>query len=275
MLTFDPQLMRMREIAAAINATMAATLDDDGNILVDPNAPPSTPPESNKPSMVPVGFFTAEQVENFRKEEKNKLYAEIQKAKEETKQLKAEKEAREKAATDAQAKADAEARKAAEAEMSAKELLEAQRAEWQAQMDAMREEQAAQQAAYVKERRFQELQTYAAKAIAANATNIFPELQDISEVWGETEEEINARTEALVNKTAAIINSFQQAQTEQGRQSVGVSPFAPATGPEGVLPTQRTYSAEQVAAMNMKDYAAFRKQLGMDQLDSGNRGMYG
>lgn len=255
---------------------MTVQLDENGNVITptednNPPTPPATPPPT-----VPLGYFTKEQVEEIRKQEKDKLYGDLQKAKEEAKQLKAEKDAREKATSEAQQKAEEEARKAAEVEMSAKELLAQREAELRAEINEVRLKHQEQEQMWQLERRYQQLQSHAAQVIAANASGILPHLQDVSLVQGESEEEINAKVQKLVNITAATVQDLQQAQTEEGRQSQGVSPFGgPPVGPENLMPTQRTYTPEQIKGMSMKEYAKFREQQGIDRLDSGNRGLFG
>lgn len=255
---------------------MPIETDADGNVVTPPEGnPPPAPPAPTQPPMVPVGYFSPEQVEEIRKQEKDKLYADLQKAKEESKSLKAEKDAREKAAIEAQAKAEEVANKLAEEEMSAKELLAQRESKWQAEINELRLQRQQDQERMAMETRFQQLKSYAAQVINANASAILPQFQDVDLVFGESEDEINAKVQTLVNKSAATIQDLQQAQTEEGRQSVGVSPFAPAMGPEGAMPTQRTYTPEQIKSMSMKDYAKFREQQGIDRLDSGNRGLFG
>lgn len=263
---------------------MPAELDADGNLkMTDPGQQiPPIPPPTNTPPMVPVGFFTQEQLdaqinaerERVRKEEKDKLYGRLTEAEKRAKELEAAQAKRDEQEAALLAKQEADAKKAQEAEMTAKQLIDQREQEWQARFEAMEAQHAQERAIAAQERRYQELQTYKAQVIAANQDNILPHLRDPALVTGSSEEEINSSVERLVNVTAATLQDLGQLNQEQQRMAPGVSLRTPG-GPESSIPTQRTYTPEQLANIPMSDWPAMRKQLGLDRNDNGNRGLFG
>lgn len=235
--------------------------------------PPAGPPAQGVPQ---PRFFTEEDVARIRQEEKAKLYPQLEDYKTRAERL--EREAAERAEREAQEQAQREEaeRKAREADMDAKTLLEERDREWKARFDQMEQERARERAMYEQERRFQELQAYKARVLAANVENILPEFADPEDVHGDTEEAINASVQRLIEKSAKVMQNFQSVADEGRRMAPGIPPTAPAVGPMEMGASTRRFSAEELAAMPMSEYAKIRQYLPTGQSDGrGDRGMFG
>jgi len=222
-------------------------------------------------------FYTDEDLAKVRAQEKDKLYPQIESLKEEVLALKKERE--ERAARKA---AEAEAREAekvekerkrVEEELSAKDLLNIRQQEWEAALQAEKQEREKAFALLERERQFAELQTYRNQRIEAERDNIMPELLDM--VTGNTREEIDASIEALTQRTLRILDSVQQASQDARRQMVGTRATLPSTGPMDIETGSRQFSAEDISAMSMNDYAKYRQQLLSEKAQGRTSGLFG
>jgi hypothetical protein len=254
--------------------------------------------DDGKTPAVPEGYFTAEQleqarreaIEQARREERDKLYPQQNRTKEQLDAMKAELEELRKAEQARQkerdkAAADAEkARKAKEeAELSAKELLAQREQTWQQKLDAIKAEQDArlaeitqaqqvQQAMWEKEREMAALQIYIRDRVAAESEHIAPELMDF--IGGNTKEEVDASIEVVKSKTAAIVEGMRQAQIAQRAGMPGVSPSGGATAVVPGLDTgDQKLTPEDIQGMSMADFAKLRAKVGMGS--NGGRGIFG
>ncbi len=231
-------------------------------------------------------MFTAAQLEAARKQEKDKLYAQIQGLQEEQRKASEALAAIQKAKNDelaavqaAEAQKAEDARKKAEEEMSAKALLEQKLAEttqtWQQKFEQMEAERAQEKALLEKEREYQALVSYRNDAIAAAGDDIAPQFFDF--IQGDTKEQIDAGIARAKAATESIAQQFQAAQQTQLSQMRGVSTagYAP-VGPMENNPGQQTVSPEQLAGMSMAEYAQFRNKTGVGAAESrSNRGLFG
>jgi hypothetical protein len=254
----------------------------------DPAADPGTDPQ----------YFTAEDVEKARreaieqarKEERDKLYPQRDKQKEqidamqaEVKALREAEAARAKEADKAAKAVEAARQKAADAELSAKDLLEKRNTEWQAQLDAARADQAqqiadlkAQQelqtAMFAKNAEMAELAIYIRDRIADEKDTIAPELTDF--ITGDTKEQVDASIEVVKAKTAAIVEGMRQASIASRSGMPGVSPSGGATAIVPGLDTgDKKYTPEDIQGMSMQEYAALRVKMGYAQNGNG-RGIF-
>ncbi len=231
-------------------------------------------------------MFTASQLEAARKQEKDKLYAQIQALQEEQKKandaLSAIQKAKDEELAAVQAaeaqKAEA-ARLKAEEEMSAKSLLEQKLAEttqtWEQKFQLLEQERAQEKALLEKERAFQDLVTYRNDSIAAAGDSIAPQFFDF--IQGETREQIDAGIVRAKAATESIAEQFKAAQQAQLSQMRGVSTagYAP-VGPMENNPGQQNVSPDQLANMSMAEYAQFRAKTGVGAAESrSNRGLFG
>lgn len=231
-------------------------------------------------------MFTAAQLEAARKQEKDKLYATIQslqaeqqKANEALTAIQAAKETELASVQAAEAAKAEEARKKAETEMSAKALLEQKLAEttqtWEQKFAQIETERAAEKAFLEKERAFQELLNYRNNALEAAKDEVAPQFYDF--IQGETKEQIDAGIARAKAASESLAETFKAAQQTQLSQMRGVSTagYSP-VGPLENNPGQQTLSAEQLAAMPMAEYAAYRAKTGVGAAESrSNRGLFG
>jgi len=254
-----------------------AGLPVEGGLL--PADPPAPPPATNgnEPKT-----FTADDIERARREEKDKLYAEIGGLKEELKSIKTE---RQKAneAFEAQAKAEAEkaaqleaaAKKKAEEEMGLKELLAAKEQEWEQRFQTIESERAMERELLAKERRFTELQQYRLQRIEAEAETIMPELRDFVAV-GPDEATIEASIQNVQARTAAILQQLTAAQQAARMGQRGTTVTAP---PVGALESQQEFqnlTPDDLKNMDFATYAKNRERLlGAVSQQVRSQGLYG
>lgn len=256
-----------------------------------PQEPPVSPPVPTDASPLnitvnnpPPGqqYFTAEQLEAARQQEKDKLYDRVKKAEEQNKTFQAElqrlsdaENAREAAAKEQREAADADAKKAADAKLSAEQYVAQKTAEWEEDKEKFRQDMEAKQAYMDKERQLFSLQSYAQRRVAeALASNVLAE-DFVDYITGNTEEEIETSLNKAIEKTANIVASMtgqMPVNPGQGRPA-GVSPtgFGP-SGPLDNLTGQRNYTKEQIDAMSMEEFREFRKQSGLDKAGQ-NKGL--
>jgi hypothetical protein len=248
---------------------------------------------------MPEGMYTAEDLERIRreameqarKEERDKLYPQRDKEKErfdamaaEVKALREAEQTREREAAKRAAEVEKAKKAAADAELSAKELLEQRQAEWNAQLEATRQESASQiaqlradqeqrDALFEKERTFQALQIYIRDQAAAHANDIAPELIDL--IDGNTPEEVDASVARMVEKTAQIVAGMRQAAQAHRAAMPGVSPGG---GTAGIVPGldtgDKVLGPEDIKGMSMKDFAALRQTVGLAGRGQG-QGIFG
>ena len=222
-------------------------------------------------------LFSEDEVENIRKQEKDKMYKRLEEADTRVKSMEeqmaiisAEREA---------ARQEAEARAAKEAEilrerelqeLSAKELLlrkedefnqriNTVEQEWQARLSEIESQRQAQEALLDKERQMQALNHYRESRLQAEQEAIIPELIDL--VAGNTEDEIEQSIAVLRERSSAIIESIQQAtQQSQGRLR-GAPVTAPPVGPMETQTEYQQLSADDIRNMSMDQYAKMRDRL--------------
>lgn len=260
--------------------------DDPANPVVVAE-PPANP--VNQPPVNPDDVFTKKDVEALlakaRKEEKDKVYGRIESLNQSVQELTAEREARVAAEEKARKEAEAAANKAAEAELSAKELLEKREQEWQARIAqteqsfterfaAIEAERENERALLAKEREFNELQQYRAEQLAAKDDEIAPQFHRF--ITGNNKEEIDAAIAQAVASSAEIAQQFQQAVSQNRQRQVGTVPsgLPPVDAQGGLQGGEKTFSAEELAQMDMATYAKNR-HLFIGNSGSNNRGLLG
>jgi len=227
-------------------------------------------------TVAPKGkVFTEDEVENIRKQEKDKLYKRIEEAESRYKSMEEQvtslAQDREKAIREAQeiARKEEEIRRQREFdELSAKELLKRTEdefnvkiknvdAEWQNRFAQIEAERQAQSALLDKERQLREVETYRQRRVHESQDEIIPELIDL--VAGNTPEEIEASVEILRQRSAAIIESIQQA-TQPSRVK-GVAVTSPSVGPMETQTEYQTLNADDIRNMTMDQYVKMRDRL--------------
>jgi len=227
-------------------------------------------------TVAPKGkIFTEDEVENIRKQEKDKLYKRIEEAEsryksmeEQVTSLASDREKAIKEATEIARKEEEIRRQREFDELSAKELLKRTEdefnvkiknvdAEWQSRFAQIEAERSAQSALLDKERQLREVETYRQRRVHESQDEIIPELIDL--VAGNTPEEIEASVEILRQRSAAIIESIQQA-TQPSRVK-GVSVTSPSVGPMETQTEYQTLNAEDIRNMTMDQYVKMRDRL--------------
>ena len=224
-----------------------------------PNTDKALPATSN--SSVPgKTFYTEEDLERVRSQEKNKLYSQLEEAKNKVSSFEKEKEEattkQTAAAKELAEKAAQEERSRQENELSTKELLAKREQEWQSQFDNERAERESAFAQLAKEQEFARLNSYKSQRVESERDNIMPELIDL--VGGSSAEEVDASIESLKERTAKIIDSVQQTTQTARRDMVGTKPTLPTTGPMDNYSENRNYTAAEIAAMPMDVWAKVR-----------------
>ena len=221
--------------------------------------------------------FTEDEVENIRKQEKDKMYKRLEEADSRTKaleeQLKVITDEREKAIKEAEdrAKKEAEAIRLREfEELSAKELLLKQETEfnqklntveneWKARLEEIDRDRQAQAALLDKERRHQELQTYISRRMQEEQEYIIPELLNL--ISGSSEEEIEMQIDRYKEVSSAILENVQRATAESQSRLKGAGVTAPPVGPMETQMEQQTLTAEDIRNMSMEQYQKMRERL--------------
>lgn len=229
-------------------------------------------------------MFTEAEVQKFRKDEKDKVYGELQQTQSELADIRKAQAEREKAEAAVAKQAAEDAKAAREAEMDAKKLIESRDAEWNsrfeqsnkqwedrfAQINTEREQE---RALADKEREFHKFVGYRNERLQAERDNIAPELIDL--VTGNTPDELEASITRLKEKSEQIAQSVQQyaQQTRAGQRGVSSASF-PAVGPDTDNPAGKQITAEDIANMSIEQYAQFRQQHGIGGSQAG-RGLFG
>lgn len=250
----------------------------DGSVLVGADAPVVAPtaPEHHQPTRT----FSEDEISKARQQEKDKLYPQIERLTEsqralesELDRLRQEREEKQRLDQERQTEAERLAREAEEQDMDTRDLLERRTQELQLRIDTQAEELRQRDALLERERSYVELQTYRAQRIAQEAETIIPELQDL--VVGETAEEIETSIAGLRDRSARILDGVAQATRSARQQMQGVPVTAPPVGPLDTDTGQASFSAEDISAMSMSEYARIRDKLLNSASRGRERGLFG
>lgn len=236
------------------------------------DAAPATPLEM--PSQPINGrSYTEEDLARVRAQEKDKLYPQIDKLKTELEELKKQRE-EELLAKQAEKEADdAAKRAAAEADMDVRELLKQKESELMEQLERERQERERAFALLEREKSFAELQNFKQQRIEEEREAIIPELLDL--ISGESQDEINASLESLKERSNRILESAQQAMQSARKEMTGSRVTAPPTGPLDINSEQRNFTAEEISAMPMNEYAKYRQRLLSPTAQGRSQGLFG
>ena len=220
------------------------------------------PTVTEAPTSTPK-FYTEDDLAKVRSQEKSKLYPEIEQLKNEVASLKKEREekaARKASKEEAQATELAAKEKAKlEKDLNAKELIKITAKELQEQLERERQETQRAFALLERERAFAELNSYKQNLIEAERDNVMPQLWKYLE--GNSPEELNASLEDLKSQTASIFEDAMSAQQAQRQSMVGTRATLPPAGALEVNSENRQFTAEDIAAMPMNEYAKYRSRL--------------
>jgi len=209
-------------------------------------------------------FYTEDDLAKVRSQEKDKLYPQIEKLKEELDLIK--KESASRFAVEAEREAALEAQKAEEAkrkqeeELEVRDLLKVKEQEWADQLESERQERERAFALLEREKTFAELQGYRNQRVEQERDNIVPELIDM--VTGDTVEEIESSIQGLKAKSSSILESVQQAMQAARRDMTGTRVTTPPNaGPLDIEAGNKQLSAADIANMPMHEYAKLRNQI--------------
>lgn len=249
----------------------------DDAVVIPVEATEAMQDEAQKVTGQKTKTFTEDDVENVRKQEKDKLYKRIEEADARAKameeQLKVLADEREKAIKEAEerAKKEAEAIRQREfEELSAKELLLKQETEftkkindveneWKARLEEIDRDRQAQAALLDKERRHQELQNYIGRRMQEEQEYIIPELLNL--IGGSSEDEIESQILKYKEVSSAILENVQRATAESQSRLKGAGVTAPPVGPMETQMEQQTLTAEDIRNMSMDQYQKMRERL--------------
>jgi len=208
-------------------------------------------------------FYTEDDLAKVRSQEKDKLYPVIDQLKEEVAALRKDKEekAARKAAEEAEklAKKEAKQKEKLEDQLDVKELLKVKETEWQEQLERERQERERAFALLEQERAFTDLQNYRNQRLEQERENVIPELLDL--LTGNSREEVDASLESLKDRSARILESAQQAMQATRRDMAGTRATLPPAGPLENNSSQRQFTAADIAAMSVTEYAQYRDKL--------------
>lgn len=255
--------------AFAAEAQAVTTVD---NTVSGVDAPTVTPTPSTTPTQTSK-FYTEDDLVKVRSQEKDKLYPVIEKLKEEVEALRRDKDsiAAQKAAEEAAA--EAKRKQESEADMEVRDLLKVKETEWQQQLERERLERERAFALLEQERAFAELQTYRQQRLESERENIIPELVDL--IVGNTKEEIEDSIAGLKERSSRILESAQQAMQAARRDMTGTRVTSPQAGPMDINTGNRNFSAEEIAAMPLNEYAKYRQQLLSPTAQGRTKGLFG
>lgn len=223
-------------------------------------------------------FYTEDDLAKVRSQEKEKLYPQIEKLKEEVDVLKRsrEEEASRVATEESerQARITQELKAKEESELEVRDLLAKKEKEWQEQLQHERQERETAFALLERERTYTELQTYRAQKLEAERDNIMPELVDL--ISGNTMEEVDASIESLKERSTRILESAQSAMQNARREMTGTrATLPPGAGPLDTNSEQKNLTAQDIASMSMDEYAKYRGRLLSPSAQGKTKGLFG
>lgn len=217
--------------------------------------------------------YSADDIAKAREQEKQKLYPQLEKLKEEVTLLRKEREDRQAEEARMRAEAEEEAKKRAEEEMDVRSLLQQKEMEFNQQLESERLERERAFALLDQERQFQELQTYRQQRLEEERDNIIPELVDL--IGGNSADEIEDSIKGLKERSERILESAQQAMTSARRDMAGSRVTAPAAGPLDTDTENTQFTPDDIRNMSISDYQKYRERLLGNSASSRGRGLFG
>lgn len=218
-------------------------------------------------------FYTEEDLAKVRSQEKEKLYPQIDKLKEELEGLKREREEEARMKAEQVAQEEAARKAAAEDDLDVRSLLKTKEQEWQEQLERERQERERAFALLEREKAFADLQNYRAQRLDQERESIIPELVDL--VTGNTQEEVEASINGLKERSARILESAQSAMQNARKEMTGTRVTAPSAGPLETNSENRQFTAEDISSMSLNDYAKYRDKLLSPTARGKSRGLFG
>lgn len=226
---------------------------------IAPPAPPADPQITSNGTQQQQHFYTDEDLERVRREEKDKLYGRIQTMDEQLKQLQRERDEREAARQAEVERIAEEARLKEESEMELRDLLLKKEEEWNNRLAEQEARYEQDRAVFEREKRFQEVASYRQARLEQEQEWIIPELRDL--VRGNSETEIDESIDEMKARTAAIMGQFETATNQQRQGMRGAAPTAPPVGPMEQMESYESLTPQDIASMDMETYKKFRGSL--------------
>jgi hypothetical protein len=220
---------------------------------------PSAQSEEPSPTAADIQALLDAERERVRKEEKDKLYPQIDELKNQIKTLAEEREARLAAEQTIEQQRAEEERLAREAEMTALQRLEEYKSEQESRFADLIAERDRERALREREAEYARVAEYRARRMAEESNEIAPQLLDY--ISGSSEEEIEHSIQTAKAKTAQILEEVAQAQLGQRRQTSPPVSGIPPVDMLGGQEQQRSLSAEDIRNMDMSEYQQYRSQL--------------
>ena len=220
----------------------------------------SQPQQQQPPPQQP--YFTAEDIERARQQEKEKLYPRIEEMSTQLRSLQEERQAEAAERQRLAEEAEAARRAQEEQEMDLRTLMEKREQEWQAQLEERDRRYEQDRAIFEKERQFAEVQSYLRDRLEQEQEYILPELREF--VQGSTPEEIDQSIDFIKARSEMIVQQFAAAAQMQAQQQPfrgAAMPSVPPVGPMEQLPSDQPLTPEFLSGMDMKTYERHRDQL--------------
>jgi hypothetical protein len=260
--------MQQETADVAVEAFAAETNVTPVVVTTGADAPAATNTEANKSK-----FYTEEDLAKVRSQEKEKLYPQIEKLKEELDLIKRDKEseAAQKAAKEAE-KAQ-KAKRKQEEETDVRELLTQKEQELKEQLERERQERERAFALLEREKAFAELQNYRQSRVEQERDAILPELVDL--INGNNPEEIEASIAGLKTKSSSILDNVQQATQAARRDMTGTRVTTPPAGPMDIETGTRQFTAQDIESMSLSEYAKYRDTLLSKEARGVTKGIFG
>ena len=124
-----------------------------------------------------------------------------------------------------------------------------------------------------KERALSDLQQYRNARLAQEQDNIIPELSDL--VMGNTREEVDASLADLVSRSNSILENARAQRDTARREMQGTKSTLPPTGPlETNSESTRQLTAQEIAQMDMGEYAKYRNRILSESARGRTQGMF-
>jgi hypothetical protein len=204
-----------------------------------------------------------QRVEAVRKEEKDKLYPELERLGNTVKELTEERETRLAAEEEARAEAERLAEEARQSELTVQQRMEERDLQWEERFTQMQQERDREAALRQREGEVAALIRHRDLAISNNQDRIEPRL--IPYIRGNTPEEIDQAVAQAIKDTDEIQADFLEATGQQRRQVIAPVSGMPATPVADLLANpgdrQVTLTPDDIRNMPMDDYMANRQQI--------------
>lgn len=244
-------------LAADWGPTTAAQQVAQQQPLVQPVQQPA--PQYQEPT---GGESVEERLARARREEKDKLYPQIDELTKRLSAFEADREA-ERLEKERLAQEAADARRMKEeSEMDLRALLEKRDQEFRQQLEETNRRYETDRAVFEKERALADAQAYMRDRLEQEREFILPEMRQF--VRGDTPEQIDESIEEVKRLTESVFTNLaagQEPAPAPFQQPRGASPTAPPVGPMEQLPSYQSLTPEDIAGMDMETYKRYRGQL--------------